>query len=99
MIEKNSEMLEEMESINKKYDSEFEPSTDEIFSAEDNEITLDDLGEVVEEETPQMTPDQMKKFMSYVNGKVNQFKHREKKLTQRRNKNKLAKKSRKKNRK
>jgi hypothetical protein len=63
---------------------------------EDSEFTLDDLGEV---EDPKISTDQMKKFMSYVNGKLSHLSKQGKQISKRRTKNQIAKKSRKKNRK
>jgi hypothetical protein len=68
-------------------------NTDSNLEMED--LTIDDLAQ----EPKEMSPDQIKKMISYFNGKVNYFKKQENKLTKRRNRNKVAKKSRKKNRK
>lgn len=75
-------------------------NTDNIYNEENEEdvteMTLDDLGEV--ETQPELTEEQMMKFRAFVNGKLNHFEQMSKRIEKRRNKNKLSKKSRKKNR-
>ena len=66
---------------------------------DENTSLVKDIIEKQESEEQELTPEQMKKFFHFVNGKVNHIKKMERRLDKRRNKNKLAKKSRRKNRK
>lgn len=67
-----------------------------LETADKTDLSLNDLGEVGNTQT--LTLDQMKRFRAFVNGKLNHFKKLGNSIEKRRNKNKIAKKSRKKNR-
>ena len=95
MINKNEELEEQI--VNMREDAFEKLSGDDIAENELQEVTLDDLGEV--EDNPEVTAEQMKRMMSYFNGKINHMKKQTNKLTKRRNRNKVSKNSRKKNRK
>ena len=72
---------------------------DNTENEENNDVDMSELNQKEEKVNQKMSPEQFRKLVGYVKGKVNHMKHMDKKLAKRRKKNKLSKANRKKNRK